>query len=192
MKTTKILATACVCALLCTTAKSQLNTSSVLFSAPSPEKTGGGHVKGDKILNVGIGVNSFYSNGIPFGASFEVGITDDISVGGSFDYLTSKYSYLNWRFTAMYFAARGAYHFNNLLDIKSEKIDLYAGAALGFRTFSWKDDFDNDLLGNSYGSGVYLGAFAGGRYYFNGKIGAFLEVGAIGSTNARVGLTARF
>lgn len=152
----------------------------------------GAFSKGDKLLNIGIGVNSYYSGGIPFGASFEVGITDDISVGGNVDYLHTDYGYAgsNLKFTAIYIGARGAYHFNNLLEINNEKVDLYGGATLGYRSFSWNDgDYD---FGNKYGSGVFLGAFIGGKYYFTNSLGAFVELGAIGSTNARLGLAIKF
>jgi hypothetical protein len=149
----------------------------------------GGYAKGDKLLNVGVGINSYYSGGIPLGASFEVGITDDISVGGNVDYLSYKYKTLgNFKFTALYFGARGSYHFNTLLNIDNEKVDLYGGVTLGYRVFSWKDDYSGEGLKSSYGSGLYLGILAGGKYYFASNIGAFAELGAIGSTNARIGV----
>ncbi|MBL7756595.1 MAG: hypothetical protein JNL59_04350 [Chitinophagaceae bacterium] len=151
----------------------------------------GGFKNGDKLLNLGIGVNSYYDKGIPFGASFEAGITDAISVGGNVDYLSSKYA-SDFKFTALYIAARGSYHFNELLKITNEKVDVYAGVTLGYRAFSWKNDYNNGGLGNSYGSGVFLGGYAGARYYFGTGIGAFAELGAIGSTNARLGVAFRF
>jgi len=46
------------------------------------------YAKGDKLLNLGIGVNSYYNGGIPLSASFEVGVTDAISVGAGFDLIT--------------------------------------------------------------------------------------------------------
>lgn len=153
----------------------------------------GGFAKGDKQLNIGVGVNSGYDNGIPFGASFEVGITDAISVGGNFDYLSSKFdnTFGDFKFTALYFGARGSYHFNELFEIENEKIDVYAGATVGYRSFSWDDDFD-DSLGDDYDSAIFVGIYAGARYYFTDSIGAFLEVGDIGSTNARLGVTFKF
>jgi hypothetical protein len=69
---------------------------------------------------------------------------------------------------------------------------LYGGAALGYRSFSWKDNFSNASLGDSYGSGVYFGIFIGGRYYFTNNVGGFAELGAIGSTNVRIGLAFKF
>lgn len=148
----------------------------------------GAFSKQDKLLNIGIGVNSFYDGGIPFGASFEKGISNNISVGVNADYLSNDY--LAFKFTAIYFGVRASYHVNELLKIKSEKIDLYGGPTLGYRSFSWKDT-DQDL-GDSYGSGVFLGAYIGGKYYFNKKIGLFAELGSIGSTNARIGVAFKF
>lgn len=146
--------------------------------------------KGDKLLNVGIGINSYYSGGIPFGASLEFGVTDQISVGGSVDYLSSSYS-AGFKFTTIYIGARANYHFNEILNLESDKVDVYGGLTLGYRSFSWGDkDFAG--LGNSYGSGIYFGGLVGGKYYFSDKIGAFLELGAIGSTNARIGVAFKF
>jgi hypothetical protein len=153
----------------------------------------GGYAKGDKLLNLGIGVNSYYDSGIPFGASFEVGITDAISVGANVDYLSSKYKVLSdFKFTALYFGARASYHVNELLNISNENVDLYGGATLGYRSFTWKDTYAGTTLGNTYGSGIFLGGYIGGRYYFGNAAGVFAELGAIGSTNARVGLALKF
>lgn len=151
-----------------------------------------GFEKGDKLLNIGLGINSYYDGGFPVGASFEVGITDAISVGGGVDYLSNKYNYAydySYKFTALYAGVRGSYHVNELLNLSTDKIDLYGGAAVGFRSFSWNDDFESF---GSYGSGVYFGAFVGGKYYFNKKVGVFSELGAIGSTNVRVGVAFKF
>lgn len=151
----------------------------------------GAYKKGDLMLNVGIGVNSYYDGGIPIGASFEKGITDDISIGANVDYLSYKYTD-EYKFTAIYFGVRGSYHFNELLEIESNKIDLYGGATLGYRSFSFSDTYYGGSISDSYGSGIYAGAYVGGKYYFGAKTGAFVELGAIGSTNARVGVAFKF
>lgn len=156
-----------------------LATSTSLFAQQN-----GTFSKQDKLLNIGIGVNSSYDGGIPIGASFEKGISNNISVGVNADYLANDY--LSYKFTAIYFGVRASYHVNELLKINSEKIDLYGGPTLGYRSFSWKDTDQN--LGDSYGSGLFLGAYIGGKYYLSSKIGLFAEIGAIGSTNARIGL----
>lgn len=157
-------------------------------------KSNAQYAKADKLLNLGIGVNSYYSGGIPFSASFEYGITDAISVGAGLDYLNYSYriSGSKYGFSALYIGARGSYHFNELLNLSVEELDLYGGASLGFRSFSWKDDYNNSGLGNSYGNGVFFGIHAGARYYFAPNIGAFLEVGAGGSSNAKLGVAFRF
>jgi len=150
------------------------------------------YAKGDQLLNVGIGLNSYYSSGIPLNASYEVGITDDISIGGSIDFLSAKYSsFNNYKFTAIYVGARGSYHFNKILNLNSKKADLYGGVGLGYRSFSWSDGAFSGL-GDSYGSGIYLGIHLGGKYYFTDKVGGFLELGATGATNVRIGVAFKF
>lgn len=148
----------------------------------------GAFSKGDKLLNFGVGINSAYSGGIPLGASYEQGIAESISVGVNADYLSNDY--LSFKFTAIYAGVRASYHVNNLLNLKSEKIDLYGGPTLGYRSFSWKDNGID--FGDDYGSGIYLGAYVGGKYYFSNKLGVFAEFGEIGSTNARAGLAIKF
>ena len=146
---------------------------------------------GDKLLNIGIGVNSNYSGGHPVGASFEYGITDAISVGLNVDYLSYKYNE-SFKFRAFYFEARANYHFNEILNIINDKVDVYAGLAIGYKNFSWKDAGVDNILSKTYGSSQYWGAQIGGKYYFSDKIGAFLELGKLGSTNARIGVAFKF
>lgn len=152
------------------------------------------YAKGDKLLNLGIGVNSYYNGGIPLSASFEVGVTDAISVGAGFDYLNYNYRIggAKYGFSILYIGARGSYHFNELLNLSIEELDLYGGASVGFRSFNWKDNSPNSGLGGSYDNGVFLGIHVGARYYFKPSIGAFLEVGAGGSSNAKLGVAFRF
>lgn len=160
-----------------------------LFSGYLCAETGRpGYAKGDQLLNLGIGVNSYYSGGMPLGLSFESGIHDQISAGLNFDYLS--YNYLNYKFNATYIGARGSYHFNELLKIRNNSWDLYAGVVIGYRSFKWKDNYFNS--GKVYGSGLYAGTFIGVKYYFKDNLSAFAEAGAIGSTNARIGIGLRF
>lgn len=159
----------------------------------------GGFSNGDKLLNIGVGVNSYYDNGIPLGVSYEKGISDAFSIGVDFNYLSSKYDFGNeeifgngfdLKFTSLYIGARASYHLNEIFGIYNSRIDTYAGGTLGYRSFSWTDS-DNDsadLLGKNYGSGIYLGGLVGAKYYFTDQIGAFIELGATGSSNARVGI----
>lgn len=150
--------------------------------------------KSDKLLNVGIGVGTYYAGGLPIGASLEVGVTDQISVGGAFDY--SRYGYnvgtyrSSWNF--FYVGARGSYHLGELLDLGNDKFDPYAGLTLGFRAATYTDNIKgNDAYEGTYGSGVYLGIHAGGRYMFNQTFGGFGELG-YGVSVLKLGLTAKF
>ena len=149
--------------------------------------------KGDNLLNLGIGLNSYYSGGIPVSGIYEYGVTDDISVGGGIDYLSYHYVVggAEYSYTATYIEGRGSYHFNKLINLKNESWDFYGGLSLGYRTFSWSG-YNGAKIGDAYGSGLFLGIHAGARYYFSKSVGCFLEVGALGSTNARTGITFRF
>jgi hypothetical protein len=145
--------------------------------------------QGDKLLNGTIGLNSYYSTGLPLGASFEVGITEAISVGGQADYASGNYG-TGLGFTAFYVGGRGAYHLGEVLKINNDKLDVYAGLGLGYRSFSWKDGYNG--FGYSYGNGLDFNYFIGGRYFFSDNIGAVLELGYSGVSNARAGITFKF
>jgi hypothetical protein len=146
--------------------------------------------KNDKMLNIGIGVNSYYGQGIPLGASLEVGITDDISAGGEFDFNSGNLGSTAWGYNAFYIGARGSYHLNNILNLNNDKLDVYAGLGLGYRSFKWKDDTYG--FGYNYNSGLNLNYLAGGRYAFNEKLGGFVELGYVGLSNAKVGISLKF
>jgi outer membrane protease len=110
-------------------------------------------------------------------------------VGADFNYLSSKYDYgfgYNYKFTALYIGARGSYHLSDDLNIGIDELDLYGTGTVGFRSFTWSDNFGYSTA--SYGNGIYVGVSAGAKYYFTDKIGAFLELGATGSSNARLGI----
>lgn len=149
--------------------------------------------KGDKLLNLGIGINSYYGGGIPIGAALEVGITDEISVGGAASYLSHSYgsSIYSWKYSSLYVGGRGSYHVNKLLNLNEEKIDLYGGLGLGYRTYTVKDRDPNYNYGYNNGA-LTLGGFVGGRYYFSEKMAVYAELGAGGYSNANIGITFKF
>lgn len=148
--------------------------------------------KGDKLLNLGIGLNSYYFGGIPLAASLEIGITDDISVGPAIGYQSKNYgsgSY-NSKWTSVYIGGRGSYHLNKIINLNEEKLDLYAGAQLGYQTFKWKDDY---VGVNPYNNGdLRFGIYGGGRYYFQNNIAILGELGFGGYSNANIGVTFKF
>ena len=104
-----------------------------------------------------------------------------------------------WGYSAYYLGARGSYHFNRILGIRDENIDLYAGVGLGYQRFRFDEDYGYRYgygygyrYGYGYGSGLYFNYFVGGKYYFTEKIGAFVELGYTGISSSRVGLSVKF
>ena len=148
--------------------------------------------KGDHLLNVGIGLNSYYEGGLPLSLSYEKATTDKVSIVFGIDYLHRNYTDLylgKYSFTAIYLGVRGAFHVNSFLeeiDFYDSHLDIYVGAALGYRYFHWSDSYASYYY--DFGGGLYYGAYLGGKYYFTPRISAFMELGATGSTNARVGI----
>ena len=144
--------------------------------------------EGSKMLHLGIGVGSPYvysgSNLSipPIHASFEYGIKEKIGIGGLIGYTASEYkttfitSSYSWKFSYLIIGARGSYHFLN-----NEKMDAYAGLMLAYNSATAKfESTDADLerlVTEPSVGGVTLGAYLGGRYMFNEKIGAFAELG---------------
>jgi hypothetical protein len=155
---------------------------------------GYGYQKGDNLLNIGVGLSSYYY-GNPIGASYEAGIDKDFSVGAQLDYNSGNYGdyYYNssrWRYTATYIGLRGSFHVNRLLKLNTKKVDLYAGLGVGYRSFRWNDSSYG--YGYDYRSGLFLNYFIGGKYYFSKKVGAFLELGYTGLSSSRVGISVKF
>jgi hypothetical protein len=157
-----------------------------------------GFHQGDKLLNLGVGLSSYYY-GTPIGLSFESGISDDISVGTQFDYNSGNYdgyysSSYRWGYSAYYVGLRGSYHLNNILQLNEDKVDLYAGVGLGYQRFRWDDESYGYGYGYSYNyrSGLFFNYFVGGKYYFTPKVGAFVELGYTGLSSSRVGISFKF
>ncbi len=113
--------------------------------------------KGDKFLTPQIGLNSY---AVPFGANFEVAITENIGVGGTVMMWIWSHG------TIIMPSVDGAYHFTRL-DV--DKLDLFAGASLGFAIFSAKEGYGGS-------SGLYLSPFVAGRYWFSEKMAVSLRL----------------
>lgn len=158
---------------------SQSTTSRTTHSQTSP-----GSLR-NKYLNVGVGVAAYYGAGLPLGASFEVDVKNNFSVGGSFDYLRYSGGY-----TFIYVGGRASYHLGDVLNVQDQKFDPYIGATLGFRHTGYDNSYGYYDYG-SYNSGLYLGIHLGSRYYFSDKIGGFAEVG-YGVSALKLGLAAKF
>lgn len=148
--------------------------------------------KGDKVLNLGVGFGSGlytgggYSSQMPaLSASLEVGIVDNvidkgsIGIGGYIGYTSAKqdfsdfgYTY-GWKYTNLVLAARGAFHYPLV-----EKLDTYAGLALGYNIVTVKETGNVPSGVTATGSAVYLSGFLGARYYFSDKFAGFIELGS--------------
>lgn len=146
----------------------------VLFLVGSLTTFAQSYAKGDNTLGAGIGVGFAYyggMGGIPLYAAFDHGFTDDISGGLSLGYWGKNYS--GMKFSSIFVSARASYHLNKVLDLESEKLDVYTGGGLSYRTFSVSDD----TWSGNYGSGVDVTLHFGARYWFNKNFGAFGELG---------------
>ncbi len=123
--------------------------------------------KGIQSLSPVLGLNSYT---VPFGVNFEVGVSDKIGIGGTAMFWWWSSQYLSNSLIGLSFD--GAYHFTSL-DV--EKLDLFAGAGLGFAIYSYtgKESLPGDIQGGTGSSGLYLRPFIGARYYFNEKTAVF-------------------
>ncbi|WP_159475310.1 hypothetical protein [Dyadobacter sp. 3J3] len=150
--------------------------------------------KGDKLLNVGLNLGGTYGGGgVGVGASYEVGIHEFISVGAQADFTTWNYGFsgYKWRYNFFTIAARGSYHYGKHF-LKTDKLDLYAGPSLGYRVSSFSDpDGYSGFYNDGYGSGVFVGIFAGAKYYFKPTTAVFAEVG-YNAAPLKIGISFKF
>lgn len=170
----------------------------VLFSLSHLVAQDATFVKGDKVLNLGIGFGGLYSGSYyttsvpPISASFEVGVKDgiidkgSIGVGGLISYSSHKWEYSGWgwKYTNIIIGAKGSFHYP-LLD----KLDTYSGVVLGYN-IATSSEFGNSVPGYDYNAssgGLSYAWFAGARYYFSEKFAAMAELG-VGITYLNVGI----
>lgn len=146
--------------------------------------------KGDKVLNLGLGLGTALYSGVgykmsipPVSASFEVGVKDDLGIGnlgigGYLGIAGSKYEYSSyfgntssWKYTYVVIGARGSYHFKDIAD----KFDLYAGLMPYYAIVSYSGD---EVAGyNPSSSFMSISIYGGARYYFSDKFAAMAELG---------------
>jgi hypothetical protein len=140
-------------------------------------------IKGGKYFTPQIGINAWT---IPFGVHFEYGLTENIGICPSV--LMWLWGEEYWTNTLVDISTDIVYHFTQ---IKADKIDLFAGAGLGFAIYSWrwKSGFEWMTTGGSGNSGLFLYSVLGGRYFFSKNtavhlrlIGSFLIWAGFGGT----------
>lgn len=161
-------------------------------------------VKGEKVLNLGIGLGStLYAGGSytsrvpPISASFEVGVKDNLfddksslGLGGYLGFTGAKWQYGDWgfKYSSVIVGARGVLHYQ-LID----KLDTYTGLLLGYNIVTAKEFgtvYDNYNYKSS-SSGLAYSWFIGGRYFFTDKFGAMLELG-YGIAYLNLGVSLKF
>lgn len=164
---------------------------SVLFSLGYLFSTAQVVEKGEKVLNLGIGLGTALYSGTgytgsvpPISGSLEIVIKDDLfdgkgalGAGGYLGYAAYKWKYSGWewKYSNIIIGPRGYLHYNLL-----EKLDTYAGVTLGYNIVSAKES-GNSIPGynyNSTSSGFIFSGFIGGRYFFNEKWAAMAELGS--------------
>lgn len=125
--------------------------------------------KGTKFVNLGIGVGGsyYYSAGLGFNAAADFGVAPNITVGGA-----AGFRSFGDGFGGFDIGARGSYHFNQLLNLTTDKADLYAG--LGITYFAYTGAASSLYNSSFIGVPIHLG----GRYFFNEKVGGFAELGS--------------
>jgi hypothetical protein len=144
--------------------------------------------KGDKVLNLGIGLGStlysgsYYKSQIPpISASLEVGVVDNIlekgvvGIGGYLGYSSNKWEYSGWgwKYTNIIIGARGNFHYPLV-----NKLDTYTGLLLGYNIASSKEfGTSTGYNYNASSGGVVSSWFVGARYYFQEKFGVMVELG---------------
>ncbi len=152
--------------------------------------------KGDKAVNLGIGLGSYYggdgySSGIPpISLSYEQGIIDglldgkaSVGVGGYLGYTSNKWESVwgdgttwGYKYSYIILGARGVFHYQFV-----DKLDTYAGLLLGYNIVSNKFYGDDTIApyvsGATGASGIGYSAFVGARYHFSSKFAAYAELG---------------
>ena len=143
--------------------------------------------------NAGFGFSGY---GLPLYVSVDIGVANNITVGGGVSFQTNTESInlgvenFRWRHTIFGVSARGDYHFNELMDLP-QPWDVYAGLSLEY--YSWTTKLKEGTGGTYTGSGsggLGLSARVGVRYFFKENLGINLEFGG-GSvlSSGRIGIT---
>lgn len=159
-------------------------------------------VKGDKVLNLGIGIGSTWYSGTfyqgqvpPVSASLEFGVADNIleegviGVGPYVGYSSYKYenSGWGWKYSNIILGVRGVFHYPLV-----EKLDTYVGLLLGYNIITAEEfgiQTGTDFSASS--SGLMTAGYVGARYYFTDSFGVMAELG-YGITYLNLGVALKF
>ena len=144
--------------------------------------------KGDKVINLGIGLGntlysgSYYTRGVPpISISYEQAVKDSIlekgviGIMGYVGYTSYKYDYLGWgyKYSNIIVGVGGLFHYPLV-----NKLDTYAGLLLGYNISSAKEfGIPSGWVYESTSGGFVFSGFIGARYYFNDKFAVFAQLG---------------
>ena len=132
----------------------------------APETSNAQFNKGKMFLGPAIDLGR---NVIGLGAQFEVGISDNIGIGGIARYWGDSETFSSGEssWSLIVIQATGYYHF-----MPGQNLDPYVGARLGYAVYDFS--FDSNIPGYSYTgggeSGLFLNGAGGLRYFFNRSI----------------------
>ncbi len=143
--------------------------------------------KGSSFLTGEFGFNSFST---PFGISYEMGIKENIGVGATVMFQSWGYDlgiFGDYNQTLITPSVFALYHFNK---IKVKKLDVSAGASIGFSIYS--SDWEDEVLSG----GLFVSLIANVRYYFSKKWAVNLKetysiIGDWSSSYTMLGVTYR-
>jgi hypothetical protein len=143
---------------------------------------------GPVVLRYEYGINDKFSMGLYFAHQKSTGKwTDTYTDPFTLEPYTFKYE-VSIGNTAL--LGRGSYH----IKTKNNKLDPYAGLAMGFRNYSY-DVTSNDPDFNynfSFGGAFGFGMHAGVRYEFTPLLGAYAEFGVGQVAAIQAGVAAKF
>jgi hypothetical protein len=159
--------------------------------------------EGDMVLSAGVGLgNTLYAFGALYNTSVppiwlagDYCLREDLGpgnlgVGGIIGFTQFKWGNdWGYKYSTFFIAARGTYHFTDLVD----KLDLYGGIEIGAKIASEKTfgDYDPVYSYSTLGSGLLFEPFAGARYYFADDIAGMAELG-YGIAILKLGISYKF
>lgn len=165
------------------------------YQKPYESRNNGSFDKSTSIVSFGLGVPSiytgrYYSQSPVFYGKFEHGfLRDEIGLGGYLAAGWGSYKFSGssrYNYSSLSFAVLGYYHFNKLIPI--EKMDVYAGAGLGFSRHAWNDD----NIYNDDDNSVLFVVKVGIRYYIVNNFAVYAESGWDDMSSVNFGGSFRF
>ncbi|MFY8127186.1 MAG: OmpW family outer membrane protein [Chitinophagaceae bacterium] len=124
----------------------------------------------------GSGFGFSTNNSTPLALSYELGVSDRLSVGAYVGTASSSFVDQDgdgFKNTYLVFGARGSYHFAT-----SDKFDPYVGLMIAYNNVKVSTlGSGAGMFGTAAVSGILPGGYLGANYYFTDNIGLNAEVG---------------